>query len=133
MSFETTFTISWGDCDPAGIVFYPRFFYWFDTTFQRWLQANDLSHAILQVRYGIIGTGIIDTAAQFRAPSRDGDHLTVRASITDWQDKTFRVDYTCLRDDRTLATGHETRGWFKASDQQIRGGTIPKEFRNALS
>ena len=22
--------IAWGDCDPAGIVFYPRYFAWFD-------------------------------------------------------------------------------------------------------
>lgn len=26
MAFETTFTVAWGDCDPGGIVFYPRFF-----------------------------------------------------------------------------------------------------------
>ena len=133
MSFETTFQISWGDCDPAGIVFYPRYFYWFDTTYQRWLQANDLSQFILQARYGIVGTGVIDTAAQFRAPSRDGDAMTVRATVDHWQDKSFRVDYECLRDDRTIATGHETRGWFELTDQRIRGGSIPEEFRQALS
>ncbi len=22
--------VEWGDCDPAGIVFYPRYFEWFD-------------------------------------------------------------------------------------------------------
>ena len=22
--------VQWGDCDPAGIVFYPRYFEWFD-------------------------------------------------------------------------------------------------------
>jgi len=25
-----TQTIEWGDCDPAGIVFYPRYFAYFD-------------------------------------------------------------------------------------------------------
>ncbi len=25
-----TIRIEWGDCDPAGIVFYPRYFEWFD-------------------------------------------------------------------------------------------------------
>ena len=25
-----TIRIQWGDCDPAGIVFYPRYFEWFD-------------------------------------------------------------------------------------------------------
>ncbi|MGI9422912.1 MAG: acyl-CoA thioesterase [Hyphomicrobiaceae bacterium] len=133
MPFETEFKIAWGDCDPAGIVFYPRYFYWFDTTYQRWLQANDLSQAILQARYGIVGTGVIDTAAAFRTPSRDGDSITVRASVTDWQERSFRVDYECRREDRTIAIGHETRGWFEITDQRIRRGTIPDEFRLALS
>ena len=25
-----TIRIEWGDCDPAGIVFYPQYFKWFD-------------------------------------------------------------------------------------------------------
>ena len=25
-----TIRVQWGDCDPAGIVFYPRYFEWFD-------------------------------------------------------------------------------------------------------
>ena len=25
-----TVRVQWGDCDPAGIVFYPRYFEWFD-------------------------------------------------------------------------------------------------------
>jgi len=24
--------VQWGDCDPAGIVFYPRYFEWFDAS-----------------------------------------------------------------------------------------------------
>jgi len=26
--FRTEFPIEWGDCDEAGIVFYPNYFYW---------------------------------------------------------------------------------------------------------
>ena len=31
----TTFEVRivWGDCDEQGIVFYPTFFYWMDSTF----------------------------------------------------------------------------------------------------
>lgn len=32
--------ISFGDCDPAGIVFYPNFFGLFDRTFHAWLMAH---------------------------------------------------------------------------------------------
>ena len=32
--------IAWGDCDDAGIVFYPHFFRWMDTAFHRWLRER---------------------------------------------------------------------------------------------
>jgi acyl-CoA thioesterase FadM len=34
MSFRTEILVAWGDCDPAGIVYYPNYFHWFDTIFQ---------------------------------------------------------------------------------------------------
>lgn len=133
MAFSTEFTITWGDCDPAGIVFYPRFYYWFDTTFQRWLQANELSQAILQEQHGIIGTGAIDTGATFRSPLKDGDVMLVAARITDWSTKSFRVDYTCTSDDLECATGYEVRGWFKYIDGRLRSDVIPDQFKQLLS
>ena len=133
MAFETTFTVAWGDCDPGGIVFYPRFFYWFDTTFQRWLQANQLSQAILQDRYGIIGTGLIDTGATFKSPLRDGDVMWVNASISEWSQKSFSIDYVCLKDGAVSAEGYEVRGWFEQVDGRLRSGEIPDEFRERLS
>ena len=133
MAFSTEFTITWGDCDPAGIVFYPRFYYWFDTTFQRWLQANKLSQAILQTRYGIIGTGAIDTGATFRSPLQDGDVMQVDASISQWSSKSFRVDYQCQSNGALTAEGFEVRGWFKHIDGRLRSDVIPNAFRQALS
>ncbi|MEM8976946.1 MAG: thioesterase family protein [Pseudomonadota bacterium] len=133
MAFTTEFTITWGDCDPGGIVFYPRFFYWFDTTFQRWLQNNELSQAVLQQRYGIIGTGIIDTRATFRSPLKDGDVMQVAAQISNWSAKSFRIDYTCTHNGVDCAEGYEVRGWFKYIDGRLRSDQIPEEFRQELS
>ena len=132
MKFETEFTISWGDCDPAGIVFYPRFFYWFDTTYQRWLQAKGLSQAILQQRHGILGTGVLDAHAEFCATSRDGDAMVVEARIEEWRTKTFRVNYSCKRGELLVARGHEVRGWFMMVDGRVRAAEIPDDFRTAF-
>ncbi len=133
MSFRTEILIAWGDCDPAGIVFYPTYFYWFDTIFQRWLLSRELSQAALKARYGIIGTGILDTAATFRAAARDGDTLIAQAAATDWKSKAFRIDYRLTRDDALIAEGHETRGWLVMRDGRIRAETIPDEFRAVLA
>ena len=133
MPFSTEFTVAWGDCDPAGIVFYPRFYYWFDTAYQRWLQANALSQAILQERFGIIGTGAIDTGATFRSPLRDGDVMQVQARVSEWSERSFRVDYQCLSGDVLSAEGYEVRGWFKHIDGRLRSDVIPDDFRQALA
>lgn len=132
MSFRTEILVAWGDCDPAGIVYYPNYFHWFDTIFQRWLLSRDLSQAILQQRYGILGTGILDTGAQFRATAQDGDTLAGLAEISDWKAKSFRVDYRLLRGDTLVAEGHETRGWLERRDGRVRAGVIPDGFRAAL-
>ncbi len=38
-----TLRIEWGDCDPAGIVFYPRYFAMFDTSTTSSARQRDLS------------------------------------------------------------------------------------------
>jgi acyl-CoA thioesterase FadM len=40
MPFHYDVTVAWGDCDEAGIVFYPNDFYWFDSAFQALLRAG---------------------------------------------------------------------------------------------
>jgi 4-hydroxybenzoyl-CoA thioesterase len=44
MHDATTWTVDWGDCDPAGIVFYPRYFAWFDRAAHRFFEAKGLDH-----------------------------------------------------------------------------------------
>ncbi len=47
--------VEWGDCDPAGIVFYPNFYAWFDASSHALLDALGFSHALLRERFSIIG------------------------------------------------------------------------------
>ena len=113
--------------------FLPALFYWFDTTFQRWLQTNQLSQAILADRFEIIGTGLIDTGALFKSPLRDGDVMQVKVSISEWSTKTFLIDYVCLKDGVVSAGGYKVRGWLEHVDGRLRSGAIPGEFRERLS
>ena len=64
--FRRQLTIAWGHCDPAGIVFNPRFFEMFDAN--SWMlfeaalgvKAHDLART-----YGIIGIALVDAQGQF--------------------------------------------------------------------
>ncbi|ANP90930.1 hypothetical protein BMW22_27065 (plasmid) [Rhizobium leguminosarum] len=50
--------VKFGDCDAAGIVFYPNYFAWFDPTFHSWLLPHG-GHGALVTRLGAIGIGLM--------------------------------------------------------------------------
>jgi len=131
MGFQTRFTVEWGDCDAAGIVFYPRYFYWLDCTYQRWCRAQNITQRVLQSRFGAL-TPLIDVGASFRAPASYDDELEVAATVTEWHDKRFRLGYRLQVGERVIAEGFELRAFARSDNGRLRGATIPAEFRAAL-
>jgi len=66
--------IEWGDCDPAGIVFYPRYFAMFDTSTTEMMEAAiGMSKFEYLKAFQFIGHPIVETRAIFRIPNRFGD------------------------------------------------------------
>jgi hypothetical protein len=73
MSFlhTTEFSVEFGDCDPAGIVFYPNFFRWMDAASRHFFTAAGvLPWRELEARDGILGTPLVDASAHFERPRR---------------------------------------------------------------
>ena len=130
-SFTTEFTIEWGDCDEAGIVFYPNYFYWLDCTFQRLLRARGLGQRQTRDRFGAV-TPLLDVALRFRAPVRYDEVLRIEAEITEWQERRFRIGYTLTSSERLIAEGHELRTWAVQTDDGLKGAPIAEEFRRLL-
>ena len=68
------FTIEWGHCDPAGIVFNSRFFEFFDWgTWMLFEAALGVKPSDLSTAFGIVGLPLVDAGARFLAPARFGD------------------------------------------------------------
>ncbi len=64
------FTIEWGHCDPAGIVFNARFFEFFDWgTWTLFEAALGVKPPELGKAFGIIGIPLVDAGARFLAPA----------------------------------------------------------------
>lgn len=128
--------VGWGDCDPAGIVFYPNFYRWFDSCSHALLTARGMSHHTLVAKHGILGCGLIDTGARFTAPARFDDVLEAESAITKVTARTFTVEHVLRRGDVQICTGHEVRGCFMA-DAAAPGGLkavpLPDALRQALS
>ena len=126
--FESSYTVEWGDCDEAGIVFYPNFFYWLDCTFQRFLRSHGLSQRELRKRFGAV-TPIVQAQSDFKTPVRYDDVLVVAAMVRPDGERRLRVDYKLTSNGKTVATAHEIRAWaVMAADGTIKGAPIDPAF-----
>ena len=118
-----TIRVSFGDCDPAGIVYYPNHFRWFDATFHALLQRFG-GHAAVSRKLGSIGIGLIEVGGAFRAPAEDGDALVLTARLVEWREKTLRIAYEGRIDDRLTVEGFEVRGLFTRENGRLRAGRM---------
>ena len=94
--------IEWGDCDPAGIIFYPRYFEIFDAStaalFERALgmtKFKQLKH------FDFAGFPLVRTRAKFIRPTRFGDDVTVETTIT-FGRSSFEVAHRLIAQRRTV-------------------------------
>ncbi len=125
-----TLTVEWGDCDAAGIVFFPRYFEWFDAcTAALFRRAGLEKHALIEA-FGIVGYPVVDTRARFIVSSTFGDRVDVDTTISRWGRSSFDVQHRLLRGDELAVEGFETRVWaVRAPGQRsgLKSQPIPAE------
>lgn len=127
-----TVTIEWGDCDPAGIVFYPRYFAMFDaSTAALFARALGETKRTWTERFGIVGIPMVDTRAKFSVPSAYGDEVVIESRVTAFRRASFDVHHRLIRPDgATGVEGWETRVWVARDAERpggIRAMPIPEE------
>ncbi len=100
-----TVRVEFGDCDPAGIVWFPNFFRWIDAASRNFFTECGVPRwAEYELTTGILGTPIVDTQCKFLKTATYGDTLQVRCGITEWRHKSFVQHYAIVR---TRADGGE--------------------------
>ena len=101
----------WSEADPAGIVFYPRFFEWFDLGTEALFESLGMPWRELFPAEHIVGVPIVETGARFASPVRYGDLVRIETTVREVREKTFRVEHAVSVDGRRCATGFEVRAW----------------------
>jgi 4-hydroxybenzoyl-CoA thioesterase len=80
-AFSTSVTVRFGDCDPAGIVFYPRYFEMFNNLVEDWCAIGlGASYRELVMTRGT-GLPAVSVQADFVATSTLGDVLTAELTV----------------------------------------------------
>jgi 4-hydroxybenzoyl-CoA thioesterase len=130
-----TITIDWGACDPAGIVYFPRYFEWFDaSTAALFERATGVKKGDMLGRYKIAGIPMVDTRARFLIPSTFGDVVAIESSITGWRRSSFDVRHQLFRGDQLAVEGFETRVWTVRTDEGgIKSAPIPEDVLEAFA
>jgi 4-hydroxybenzoyl-CoA thioesterase len=126
-----TVRIEWGDCDPAGIVFYPRYFAMFDhSTVLLLEQAMGMRKLKLYEHYGFDGCPLVQTEARFHLPTRYGDDVEIETTVTKVGRSSFSLQHRLTLHGALAVEGNETRCWVgrdPARPGGIRAQPIPEE------
>ena len=130
--FVTALRVGFGDCDPAGIVFYPNFYRWFDlASHEMWRNAGyDVER--VRVETGLIGGALIDSGGTFRAPVYPGEAVEVHSWVSKWTTRTFRTEHRVVRGDTTAVEGFELRVFVRPDPDdpaKLHSVHIPDDFR----
>ena len=114
--------VRWSEADPAGIVFYPHFFEWFDLGTEALFESLALPWRELFPAERIVGVPIVETGARFASPVRYGDLVRIETTVSEVREKTFRVEHAISVDGRRCATGFEVRAW--VAQPESPGGAL---------
>jgi 4-hydroxybenzoyl-CoA thioesterase len=122
--------IEWGDCDPANIVYFPRYFEIFDACTNAAFEAVGLPKPLMISKFGIVGIPAVDVRAKFTSPSSYGEDVVILTSIARWGRSSFEVHHELQKGDQTAVEGVEVRVWTGrdvADKSRLRAQAIPQE------
>jgi len=103
--------IEWGDCDPAGIVFYPRYIEWFDGCTTALFLAAGMPIQPLFKAHGVLGFPLVDVKARFIVPSTFGDELIAESTVLEFRRSSFVLRHQYFKAETLAVEGFETRVW----------------------
>jgi 4-hydroxybenzoyl-CoA thioesterase len=109
--------IEWGDCDPGGIVYFPRYFEYCDACTNALFQAAGFPKFDMVRNYDIAGIPLVESSGRFLIPSQFGDVITVESSVSSWGRASFTVQHRIFKGRDLAAEITEKRVWAK----QIKG------------
>lgn len=133
---ENTMTrrIEWGDCDPAGIVFNPNFFSWFDHCTALLYEAAGWDKPRMLAEFGIAGCPLVATGAKFMRPCTFGDVVEITSAVTELRNSSFDIRHRLSLDGTVHVEGNETRVWTVKDREtgKLRSQPVPEPVRAAF-
>ena len=129
-------SVEWGDCDPAGIVFYPNYYRWMDEATFHLFDDAGYGWEEIRAKFGAPGLPLISTHAEYRIPGFFGDNISIEVGVSEWGTKSLTVSHRFMKDGKLAVVGWEKRIWSEGEPgdgKKIITAPIPDEVKAALS
>jgi len=137
-STTTTVNVTFGDCDPAGIVFFPNFSRWMDiASLSFFMQCGVPPWRELVKTRGIVGTPLLEINTKFFQAATYGETLTISTQVEEWRAKVIVQIHRITRaraegEPDLICEGREVRAFVKrdADDpDRLRAIPVPEDIR----
>ena len=104
--------VHFGDCDPAGIVFFPNFLKWMDQSSLGFFMACGVPpwRELVKTR-GIVGTPLLEIHTKFFKAVTYGQRIEVHTTVQEWNAKTFRHLHQVFLAGVLMCEGTEVRAF----------------------
>jgi len=99
--------VTWGDCDPAGISYYPRTFDWFNNGRMDFLSSYHIPY-MDTFHYHGIAVVCLHADCEFKNMVRPEEKVTVRTTLTKLTRSRMNFAYQVLKSDDIIAAEGET-------------------------
>ena len=131
------YRIEWGHCDPAGIVYAPRFLEMFgESTIMLFETALGVRKKDMLASHGVVGFPMVDVSAQFRRPAAYGDAVVLEAAAPDFGNSSFTIRHRLLKDGHVCVEGVEKRVWTVRDTERpggMRAERVPDSIRASFA
>ena len=134
--------VAFGDCDPAGIVFFPNFSRWMDTaSLSFFMQCGVPPWRELVKTRGIVGTPLLEINTKFMLAATYGETLTITTHVEEWRAKVIVQVHRITRaradgGEDLICEGREVRAFVVRDPEdpaRLRALPIPDDIREACS
>ncbi|MBC7608175.1 MAG: acyl-CoA thioesterase [Polaromonas sp.] len=128
MKFTTPKKIRFHHCDPAGIVFYPQFFYLLHEAQEDFfVHIGFAEHSMINGGHGV---PIVDLKCQFLGMCRNGDDVDITLALSRLGNSSIGMDYEILGGGQVKLRASGVVVYSKVPDgKPVR---IPDDLRQAL-
>lgn len=134
--FRYELDVQFGDCDPAGIVFYPNFYRWFDAAIHAATRECGWGWERTAKAFGWLGLPLAEAGASFRRPVSPGDRIAVETRLGAVEERRLLFRHRIFRGDTMMCEGFERRFVGVMSDDdppRVKAIEIPQFLVDALT